>query len=42
MNDLTAEQRQLVKLVHDFGYRYPLTENGDAQLLLAIWVPLNG
>lgn len=33
MVDLTAEQRQLAKIVHDYAYRFPLTENGDAQLL---------
>ncbi|EIR1990449.1 hypothetical protein LWN49_003966 [Salmonella enterica] len=33
MIDLTAEQRQLAKIVHDYACRFPLTENGDAQLL---------
>ncbi len=33
MVDLTAEQRQLAKIVHDYSCRFPLTENGDAQLL---------
>ncbi|MBF1962316.1 arylsulfatase regulator [Enterobacter hormaechei] len=33
MVDLTAEQRQLAKMVHDYASRFPLTENGDALLL---------
>lgn len=33
MVNLTAEQRQLAKIIHDYAYRFPLTENGDAQLL---------
>ncbi|WP_410750481.1 arylsulfatase regulator [Citrobacter sp. U14242] len=33
MIDLTAEQRQLAKIVHDYACRFPLTENGDVQLL---------
>ncbi len=33
MIDLTVEQRQLAKIVHDYAFRFPLTENGDAQLL---------
>lgn len=28
MVDLTAEQRQLAKIVHDYACRFPLTENG--------------
>lgn len=30
MIDLTAEQRQLAKIVHDYTNRFPLTEDGDA------------
>lgn len=33
MVDLTAEQRQQAKIVQDYASRFPLTENGDAQLL---------
>lgn len=33
MVDLTAEQRQLAKIVHEYASRFPLTEEGDAQLL---------
>ncbi len=33
MIDLTAEQRQLAKIVHDYTNRFPLTEDGDSQLL---------
>lgn len=33
MVDLTAEQRQLAKMVHDYASRFSLTENGDALLL---------
>ncbi|TPW39324.1 arylsulfatase regulator [Serratia sp. SRS-8-S-2018] len=33
MIDLTAEQQQLAKIVHDYACRFPLTENGDAQFL---------
>lgn len=33
MIDLTAEQRQLVKIVHDYASQFPLTEDGNAQLL---------
>ena len=33
MADLTAEQRQLAKTVHNYTCRFPLTEDGDAQLL---------
>ncbi|MCX8958370.1 arylsulfatase regulator [Erwinia psidii] len=33
MVDLTAEQQQLAKIVHDYACRFPLTENDDAQLL---------
>lgn len=33
MIDLTAEQRHLAKRVHDYACRFPLTEEGDAQLL---------
>lgn len=45
MVDLTAEQRQLAKTVHDYACQFPLTENGDAQLLqgfMIIWMLLNG
>lgn len=27
MIDLTLEQQHLVKIVHDYAYRFPLTEN---------------
>lgn len=33
MIDLTAEQQQLAKTVHDYASRFPPTEEGDAQLL---------
>lgn len=33
MIDLTAEQRHLAKIVHDYACRFPLTEDGDAMLL---------
>ena len=33
MINLTTEQRQLAKIVHDYASRFPLTEDGDAQLL---------
>ncbi|MGL5389103.1 MAG: arylsulfatase regulator [Serratia sp. (in: enterobacteria)] len=33
MIDLTVEQQQLAKIVHDYGCRFPTTENGDSQLL---------
>lgn len=33
MIDLTAEQRQLAKIVHDYASRFPQTADGDAQLL---------
>ncbi|MFV8798192.1 arylsulfatase regulator [Yersinia enterocolitica] len=33
MIDLTAEQQQLAKIVHDYASQFPPTENGDAQLL---------
>ncbi len=33
MIDLTVEQRQLAKIVHDYASRFPQTENGDAELL---------
>lgn len=33
MIDLTVEQRQLAKMVHDYASRFPMTEDGDAQLL---------
>ncbi|MBF4436845.1 arylsulfatase regulator, partial [Vibrio anguillarum] len=29
---LTTEQQQLVQIVNDYAYRFPLTEDGDAQL----------
>ena len=32
MIDLTTEQQQLAKIVHDYASRFPLTEDGDAQL----------
>lgn len=33
MIDLTIEQRQLAKIVHDYACQFPLTESGDAELL---------
>lgn len=33
MIDLTAEQQQLAKIVHDYACQFPPTEDGDAQLL---------
>lgn len=33
MIDLTTEQQQLAKIVHDYACRFPQTEDGDAQLL---------
>jgi len=33
MMNLTAEQQQLVKIVDDYANQFPLTEDGDAQLL---------
>ena len=33
MNDLTIEQLQLTKVVHDYANQFSLTEDGDAQLL---------
>lgn len=33
MIDLTAEQQQLAKIVHDYACQFPLAEDGDAQLL---------
>ncbi|WP_334472115.1 arylsulfatase regulator [Arsenophonus sp. PmNCSU2021_1] len=33
MIDLTTEQQQLAKIVHDYASRFPQTEDGDAQLL---------
>ncbi|WP_277973467.1 arylsulfatase regulator [Pantoea agglomerans] len=33
MIDLTAEQQQLAKIVHDYVCQFPPTEDGDAQLL---------
>ncbi|MEQ0866933.1 arylsulfatase regulator [Pseudomonas aeruginosa] len=33
MIDLTAEQRQLAKIVHEYASQFPPTEDGDAQLL---------
>lgn len=39
MIELSAEQRQLAKIVHDYASQFPLTEDGDAQLLQAcLWV----
>ena len=46
MIDLTAEQRQLAKIVHDYARRFPQTADGDAQLLQGCYelrlVALNG
>lgn len=33
MIELSAEQRQLAKIVHDYAGQFPLTVDGDAQLL---------
>ena len=33
MIDLTTEQRQLAKIVHDYAGQFPLTEDGDTQIL---------
>lgn len=33
MIDLTSEQQQLAKIVHDYACLFPPTENGDSQLL---------
>ncbi|RMU70413.1 hypothetical protein ALP24_200085 [Pseudomonas syringae pv. aptata] len=33
MLDLSAEQHQLAKIVHDYASRFPSTESGDSQLL---------
>lgn len=33
MIELSAEQRQLAKIVHDYASQFPLTEDGDTQLL---------
>ncbi|MDT3227724.1 arylsulfatase regulator [Pseudomonas amygdali pv. morsprunorum] len=33
MLDLSAEQHQLAKVVHDYASRFPSTESGDSQLL---------
>ncbi|MNH33057.1 hypothetical protein D3C79_935430 [compost metagenome] len=33
MIELSAEQHQLAKIVHDYASRFPSTENGDAHLL---------
>ena len=33
MIDLTSQQQQQAKIVHDYACRFPPTENGDAQLL---------
>lgn len=33
MIDLTGEQGQQAKIVHDYVSRFPLTADGDAQLL---------
>ena len=30
---LNAEQRQMVKIIHDYASRFPRNETGDAQLL---------
>ena len=32
-NQLTAEQLQMVKIVHENAMRFPVTEAGDAQIL---------
>ncbi len=33
MIDLTAEQQKSAKKVHDYASQFPLTEDGDEQLL---------
>ncbi|MDY1039012.1 arylsulfatase regulator [Lelliottia sp. CFBP8978] len=33
MIELSAEQHQLAKIVHEYACRFPSTENGDAHLL---------
>jgi hypothetical protein len=33
MIDLTAEQQQLTKIVHDYTCRFPVTKDGDTPLL---------
>lgn len=33
MIGLTTEQQELAKRVHDYASRFPMTEDGDAQLL---------
>lgn len=33
MIELSTEQRQLAKVVHDCASQFPLTEDGDAQLV---------
>lgn len=40
MIDLTAEQQQLAKIVHDYACQFPLTEDGDAQLSGAPYIPV--
>jgi hypothetical protein len=34
MIELSAEQRQLANIIHDYVCRFPLTENGDGQRLI--------
>ncbi|MBK5145583.1 arylsulfatase regulator [Budviciaceae bacterium BWR-B9] len=41
MINLTAEQHQLAKIVHDYACRFPLTEHGDALLLQGCYDYMN-
>ncbi len=38
---LTTEQQQLVQIVNDYACRFPLTEDGDAQLLQGCYDYMN-
>lgn len=38
MIDMTAEQQQLAKIVHEYASQFPLTEDGDAQFLQGCFV----
>ena len=45
MIGLTAEQRQLAKIVHDYAIQFPLTEMAMLSYCKAVmttWMPLNG
>nr|WP_255872195.1 MULTISPECIES: hypothetical protein [Pseudomonas syringae group genomosp. 2] len=41
MLDLSAEQHQLAKTVHDYASRFPSTESGDSQLLQGCYDYMN-